>query len=140
MQVKGSLVSLQSSENSFYSFLNSIRFCYQLNLSNLYPDHQPWRFAADELTLKRPDMKHRYLILVVASLLFASAAKLFPQSKHSSPDTTWIYDFQSVTDSTFQHLRFQAEYDSANVHITWLKISDQMDNSCQLGSRTIVKE
>jgi len=96
--------------------------------------------STDVLTLKRPDMKHIYLILFATCLLFTSAAELFAQIENSNRDTTWIYDFQSENDSTFQQVKFHAEYDSANVHITWLKISDQMDNSCQLGSRTIVKE
>jgi hypothetical protein len=80
-------------------------------------------------------MKRFRIAMLAVCVLLVPSQKLVSQSEFSLSDTTWIYDFQSETDSAFSQIKFHGEYDSADMQIITLLISDEMDGGWKLGTK-----
>lgn len=83
----------------------------------------------------RVTFKKFNIVWLAVFIVFISTSRLFSQNETSSSDTTWIYDFLSVSDSSFQQRKLWAEYDSADIRETVLMISDQLGGGWQLGTK-----
>jgi len=68
-------------------------------------------------------------------LLIIPSGKLFSQDRLSFSDTTWVYDFQSEVDSTFQQRKVFAVYDSADIREMTNRISSQLNGDWEMGFR-----